>query len=304
MGIKKLVQKTPFIKLYRGMRSFIRQTYYRMLPEKKHLDILFTNVFGRHIDWENPKTFNEKLQWLKVYDKNPEHTKLVDKYAVREYIKETIGEEYLIPMIAVYDKVSDIDFDALPDSFVLKCTHGSACNIICPDKSKLDIKAAKKKLKKWMKTNYYSLSREWPYKNVKPRIVCEKFMKDEATNDLRDYKFFCFNGKMYFSFVASERQTDLKVTFFDKNWNKLPFERSHPCSKVPLSKPLNYDKMLQLAEQLSKDEPFLRVDFYEINNKIYFGELTFFPGGAFEAFDPEEYDYKFGELIDLSKVKK
>lgn len=305
MNIKKLLQKTPMIKYYRKIRAFVKQTFYSLLPEKKHLDIKFLKVFGRHIDWENPKSFNEKLQWLKVYNKNPQHTMLVDKYEVREYIKKIIGEEYLIPVIAVYDKVSDIDFDALPDSFVLKCTHGSACNIICSDKSKLDVKAAKKKLKKWMKINYYYLSREWPYKNVKPRIVCEKFMKDDTTNDLKDYKFFCFEGKVHFSFVASDRHTDeVKFNFFDSEWNDLPVENDHPRVENKIKKPVNYEKMIELAEQLSKDELFLRVDFYEINGRIYFGELTYYHGGGFLAFKPEEYDYKFGELIDISKIEK
>lgn len=306
MRIKELLRKTPFVECYRKLRIFARQNYYRMLPEKKHLDIMFYKTFGRHIDWENPKSFNEKLQWLKVNDKKSEYTNLVDKYAVRDYIKNIIGEEYLIPLIGVWDKVDDIDFDKLPDQFVLKCTHGSACNIVCSDKSKLDIKEAKKKLKKWMKINYYYLSREWPYKNVKPRIICEKFMIDDKTAELRDYKFFCFNGEVKCSFVASERQTEeVKFDFFDRDWNALPFENYHPKSEEKIYKPANYEKMLNLAEYLYKKIPatadFLRVDFYEINDKVYFGELTFYHGAGYLNFNPEEYDYILGDWLKLSK---
>lgn len=302
MNIKVFFEKTGILGLYRTYRKHKRQKYYNSLSDKEHLDILFMNCFKRHIDWENPKTFNEKLQWLKINDRNPEHTKMVDKYEVREYISKTIGEEYLIPLLGVWNNVDDINFDELPEKFVLKCTHGSACNIICPDKSKLNIKEAKKKLKKWMKINYYYLSREWPYKNVKPRIIAEKFMVDSKSDDLKDYKFFCFNGNVKCSFVASERDKDLKVTFFDKQWNVLPFERSHPKSDIEISKPINYEKMVDLAEKLSKDEKFIRVDFYEINKNIYFGELTYYPGAGFEAFQPEEYDYKLGEWIVLDKT--
>ncbi len=302
MRIKDILRKMWFMKFYYALRKNIVQMYYRFLPEKKHLDIMFYKIFGRHIDWENPKSFNEKLQWLKINDRNPEHIKLVDKYAVREYIKEAIGEEYLIPLIGVWDKVDDIDFDSLPDSFVLKCTHGSGCNIVCSDKSKLNIKEAKKKLKKWMKINYYYLSREWPYKAVKPRIICEKFMRDCSSDDLRDYKFFCFNGKMKCGFVASERQTDdVKFNFFDREWNELPFENYHLKLKEAIDKPINFSKMIELSEILSSDEIFLRVDFYEINDKIFFGELTFYHGAGFLPFNPEKYDYILGDWLKLTK---
>lgn len=298
--LKKIIKNKKVIKMYHNLILGIKNKYYSMLPEKKHLDILFGQAYGRPVNWDNPKTFNEKLQWLKVNNKNPEHTKLVDKYEVREYIKETIGEEYLIPLIGVWDRVEDIDFDSLPDKFVLKCTHGSGCNIICTDKNKLDIKNAKKKLNKWMKTNYYYFSREWPYKNVKPRIVAEKFMKDDNSSDLKDYKFLCFNGKVKCCLVTSERNSnELKLNFFDENWNDLPFENLYPRTDKKIAKPANYDQMIKLSEILSANNAFLRVDFYDINGKIYFGELTFFHGGGFLIFQPEEWDYKFGDLLNL-----
>ena len=261
-------------------------------------------MMGYKLNLDTPQTFNEKLQWLKLYDRNPDYTKMVDKYEVRKYIKEKIGEEYLIPLIDVYDKFDDIDFDKLPNQFVIKCTHDSGGLVICKDKNNLHVKAAKKKINKFMKRNYYKVHREWPYKNVKPRIIIEKYMEDTKAKELVDYKFMCFDGEPKLSFTCSERYNNgLKVTFFDLDWNKLPFERHYPSSNKKIIKPINYDLMLKFSKILSDDIPFVRVDWYEINGKLYFGELTFYPGSGYEEFTPSKYDKIIGDFIKLDGGK-
>ena len=279
--------------------------FYNKMPDDEFLKRLFKSRLKYDLDLNNPKTFNEKLQWLKIHDRNPEYTTMVDKYKVRKYIADTIGEQYLIPLIAVYDKVEDIDFSKLPQKFVLKCNHNSGVGMcICKDKSKLNIRKVKKGLKKGLKQDYYLTGREWPYKNVERKIVCEKFMEDKDSPDLKDYKFMCFNGEVKCSFVCSERFSaeGLKVTFFDRDWQVMPFIRHYPKSEKSIDKPKNYQLMIELAEKLSKDIPFVRVDFYEVNGKVYFGELTFFPGNGLEEFEPEEYDRILGDYINLEKV--
>ena len=275
---------------------------YNSWPDEKYLKKMCDVRLGYKLNLENPKTFNEKLQWLKLYDRKPKYTMMVDKYAVRKYIADTIGEEYLIPLLGVWDNPDDIDFDTLPNQFVLKCNHNSGLGMcICKDKSKLDIEKVKAELRKGLQQDYYLTSREWPYKNVSRKIVCEKYMEDRQAHELIDYKFMCFNGVVKCSFTCSERFTEsgLKVTFFDKDWNVMPFERHYPVSKNPPKKPINYDKMIQFSEQLSKEIPFVRVDFYEINGQLFFGELTFYPGSGFEEFTPEEWDYKLGDFLKL-----
>ena len=256
------------------------------------------------LDLDNPQTFNEKLQWLKLYDRDPKYTQMVDKYEVRKYIKEKIGEEYLIPLLGVYDKFEDIDFDKLPKQFVIKCNHDSGGLVICKDKSMLNIEEARKKINKSLKKNYFYSGREWPYKNVKPRIIIEKYMEDKETKELIDYKFMCFNGEPKCVFTCTERYNDgLKVTFFDMEWKKMPFIRHYPASSKKINKPVNYDKMLKFSKMLSKNIPFVRVDWYEINGKLYFGELTFYPGSGFEEFKPEEWDKRIGDMLILPNKK-
>lgn len=275
----------------------------KLIPDDTYLRLKYRATFGKNLNLKVPQTFNEKLQWLKLYDRNPEYIKMVDKYEVKKYIAQKIGNEYVIPTLGVWDNVDDIDFDSLPDQFVLKCTHDSGGIIICKDKSQFDVNAAKKTLKKSIKCDYYLMGREWPYKNVKRRIIAEKFMVDNSGDELKDYKLMCFNGKVKCSFVCSERFSDngLKVTFFDRNWKKMPLQRHYPFSDKEINPPINYNKMIELAEQLSADIPFVRVDFYEIDKMIFFGELTFYPGGGFEEFTPEEWDKKLGNLIELGK---
>lgn len=280
------------------------QNILRILSDKAYLKLSYRLNMGKKLNLKEPKTFNEKLQWLKLYNRKPEYTMMVDKFEVRKYIAEKLGEEYLIPCLGVWDKAEDIDFDKLPEQFVLKCNHNSGTGMcICKDKSKLDIEKVRKELNKGLKENYFYHGREWPYKNVKPRIIAEKYMVDESGTELKDYKFMCFGGKCENIFVCSERyENELKVTFFDTEWNRMKFERHYKASQKIINKPKKLDKMIVLAEELSKNIPFVRIDFYDINGKIYFGEITFYPGTGMEEFNPEEWDYKLGELINLNEV--
>jgi hypothetical protein len=259
---------------------------------------------GQWIDWKNPKTFSEKLQWLKLYNRKPEYTTMVDKFAVKEYVAKLIGEEYIIPTLGVWDTPEEINWDELPNQFVLKTTHDSGTVIVCKDKNEIDFKIVKKRLKKALKKNYFYHGREWPYKNVKRRIIAEQYMED-ADGVLNDYKFFCFDGKVEAMFVATERQNeyeDTKFDFFDKQYSHLPFCQGHQNANEIPQKPNRFEKMIQLSELLTLSIPQIRVDWYEIGNRIYFGELTFFHYGGIVPFEPQEWDYKFGEFISLPKI--
>lgn len=281
--------------------SLCARNFFWFLPDKLYLKMLYRIKLNKKLNLKNPQTFNEKLQWLKLYDRKSEYTKLVDKYEVRKYVKKKIGEEYLIPLISIYDNFDDIDFDKLPDQFVIKCTHDSGGLVICKNKSELNIEAARKKINKCLKRNYYYNGREWPYKNVKPRIIIEKYIEDTETKELKDYKFFVFNDKFVYSFVCSDRTSSLKFTFFDKNGKIMNLTQDECANDPNVSKPLNYNKMIELSEKLAKGIPQIRVDFYEVNEKIYFGELTFFDSSGFGKFDPDEYDKKIGDMLILPK---
>lgn len=276
-----------------------------LYSDKEYLSKMFKYRMGYPIDWANPRTYSEKLQWLKIYDHNPLYTQLVDKYEVKNYVKEKIGCEYIAKLIGVWDFPEQIDYDSLPEKFVLKTTHGGGnCGvIICKDKSKLDKERTKQILESSMKYNLYRDSREWPYKNVKRRIIAEEYLEDAATKDLRDYKFFCFNGIIKALFVATDRQTRTEpfFNFFDENYNSLDFKQGHPRADVPPVKPSNFEEMKALAKKLSEGFPHVRVDLYEANNRIYFGELTFYHFGGMVKFEPEEWDNKFGSWLDLPK---
>lgn len=258
-------------------------------------------VFGKRLRLKNPQTYSEKLQWLKLHEGDPIYTRMVDKAEAKKYVTEIIGEEYIIPTYGVWNHFDEIDFDKLPDQFVLKTTHDSGGVIICKDKKTLDKNAAKVKLEKSLKNDYYYTSKEWPYKNVVPRIIAEKYMEDES-GELCDYKLFCFDGKMKALFIATDRFTsgeETKFDFFDENFNHLPFTNGHPNATRPIKKPESFQQMKDLAEKLSQKIPHVRVDFYCTNGKIYFGELTFFHWGGFKRFEPEEWDFKFGEWFKL-----
>ncbi len=300
--IKKIILDSD----YRYM--ILSRKVFKNTDDRKTIKKMYRYYFKKELDLDNPCSFNEKLQWLKLYDRQPNYTRLVDKYAVKEFVASRIGNEYIIPTLGIWDRFEDIDFNILPNQFVLKCTHDSGGLIICRDKTKFDLQRAKRVIKKSQKRNYYYWGREWPYKDVKPHIIAEKYMEDTETKELRDYKFFCFNGEVKALFIATDRQNpneDTKFDFFDADFNHLPFRQGHPNAKVPPQKPVNFEKMKELAMILSKDIPHVRVDFYEVNGKIYFGEMTFYHFSGFTPFEPEEWDYKFGEWLKMpSKENK
>lgn len=275
------------------------------LPDRVYLKIMYRIKMRHKLDLDNPKTFSEKLQWLKLYDRRPEYTKMVDKYTVKEYVSGIIGREYVIPTLGVWEKPNDIDWDSLPDRFVLKTTHGGGSSgvVICRDKATFDREKAIAKLKKSMRQNLYGFSKEWPYKNVPRRIIAEKYIApQEGENDLPDYKFFCFDGEVKGLFVATERQNpseDVKFDFFDADFNHLPFRQGHDHAAVTPGKPINFDLMKSLAAKLSKGIPQVRVDFYDIGDNVLFGEMTFFHFSGSMPFEPEDWDYRFGEWIKL-----
>lgn len=276
------------------------------MDDKKYLKLKYYYKTGKKLDFSNVKTFNEKIQWLKIYDRNTNYIKMVDKYEAKRHVSNLIGKEYIIPTLGIYDKFEEIKFEQLPDQFVIKCTHDSESTVICKDKNKLDIKSLKKYYNKKIKSNYYYKCREWPYKYIKPRIIAEKYMGTNEQKELIDYKFFCFNGNPKVILVCSERfsSDNMCETWFDENWNFLDIIESNHRVNKKIKKPINFSQMMEFSKKLSRDIPFIRVDFYEINGKIYFGELTFFPAAGFEKFEPEEWDKKLGDMLELPKEKK
>ncbi|RDU22849.1 glycosyl transferase [Anaerosacchariphilus polymeriproducens] len=285
------------------MNDFHIKGWLNWLPDDTLLKFIYRIRFDKNLNLKNPRTFNEKIQWLKLYDRKAQYTRMVDKYAVRKLIKKNLGDEYLIPLLGVWNTFEEINFDELPNQFVMKCTHDSGSVIICKDKEKFDINEAKEKMKKALNRNYYYLWREWPYKNIKPRIIAEKYMLDESNSELKDYKFMVFNGEVKCSFVCHNRygKEGLYVDFYDKDWNRMSFERHYHSSNIILPKPKNYDLMVKISEDFSKGIRFIRIDFYEINGKLYFGEFTFYPGSGLEEFSPEWYDKKFGSWLNLKE---
>lgn len=259
------------------------------------------------LDLENPQTFNEKIQWLKLNDRNPKHTMLVDKYEAKRLVADTIGESHIIPTLGVWDKFDDIDFSILPNQFVLKCTHDSGGLIICRDKKKFNKKSAKKKIEKCLKHNFYYGQREWAYKNIKPRIIAEEYMEDETakqlgSSGLTDYKIFCFNGKPEFIYVSCglENHETAQIGFLTMEWEFADFKRSDYQGLTALpDKPKRFDEMIEYARKLSKNEKFVRIDFYEINTRVYFSEVTYYPCSGYMPFDSIEWDNKIGRMLKL-----
>lgn len=253
-------------------------------------------------DLEHPKTFNEKLQLLKLSERNPEYSKMVDKYEAKKFIADKVGAEYTIPTLGIYNHFNEIDFDSLPQQFILKCTHDSGSVIVCEDKQRFDFQNAREILEKGLRRNFYWFAREWVYKNIQPRIIAEKYLKDQQDGELRDYKFFCFEGKAKVLLIAQGRMDSASKTttdFFDENQKHIDMRSGHENAAVPPHMPVHYSKMKEIAEILSADIPHLRVDFYEVNGKIYIGELTFFHQAGFVPIEPYEKDLEMGKLIQL-----
>ena len=276
----------------------------KWMSDKAFLKLAFRMNTGKKLNLKNPQTFNEKLQWLKLYDRKPEYTRMVDKYEAKKYVAERIGEEYIIPTLGVWDQFEDIDFDALPDQFVLKCTHDSGGLVICRDKSKLDKEAAKGRIDRCLKRNYYYLGREWPYKDVKPRIIAEQYIEDTEDDALTDYKYFCFNGIPKVMYISKDHGKNPRTDFFDMDFNHLPIRGRDPNADICPTKPNNFCEMKEIAAQLSKGIPHLRVDFYSIKGKVYVGELTFAHMSGMTEIKPAEWNHKLGEWITLPTVKE
>lgn len=279
----------------------------RLCSDKMYVRLKwFARRMPYRLNLKNPHSFNEKLQWIKIHDHNPLYTTLVDKYRVKEYVRVHVGDNHVIPLLGAWDSVDDIEWDNLPEQFVLKVNHDCGGQVICKDKSKLNIADATEMLRHAFTRNYYYEGREWPYKNVQPKVFAEAYMEDEF-GELRDYKFFCFDGEVKAMFIASDRQTkgkEVKFDFFDADFNHLPFTQGHPNAEVQPQKPKGFEEMKRLAAQLSKGLPEVRVDFYDLNGKVYFGEFTFFHFGGMVPFEPVEWDYTFGNWIKLPNNKQ
>lgn len=274
----------------------------KCIPDSLWLKYMYWRTLKKTLDLKNPITFNEKLQWLKLYDRNPLYTQMVDKYEVRETIQKRIGEEYLIPLVGgPWNSFDDIDFSKLPDKFVLKCTHDSGSVAICRDKTKFDVAGTRKQFSRALKGNFFYGGREWPYKNAKPRIIAEEFISNGVNEDISDYKLHCFNGQVKMILVCADRNKEggVQKVFYDQEWNKLEVRRPDALSDIEVPRPKLLYEMIEIAEMFSRDIPFLRVDLYEISGKLYFGEFTFFPAGGFERFEPDEWDLKMGNWLSL-----
>jgi len=298
-----------------NLSTFVRKTFLRLhlygwfnfLPDKLDVKLLYFAFMGRWPDLISPKTFNEKLQWLKLFNRNALYTVLVDKYAAKQWVAAQIGEEYIVPTLGVWHKFEDIDFDKLPKQFVLKCTHDSAGLVICKDKSGFDKEVARKKISRCLKRNFYYVGREWPYKDVPPRIIAEQFLDDNGHVPV-DYKIYCFNGEPYKVMLCLDRDKDEPTKFysFDFKWNLL---RHNVRGKMApegftLPKPKSLDLMYECAKKLSKGIPFVRVDFYDLDGHMYFGEMTFYPDSGFDSAILPEIDQLYGSMINLDQNEK
>ena len=298
----------------KGVAWLCAKHFLNFIDDKAFLKIYYWACVGKPLNINNPVLFSEKIQWLKLHDRNPQYTLLVDKYEAKKYVAHIIGEEHIIPTLGVWTSFDEIDFDTLPNQFVLKCTHDSGGLVICKDKGELDLNEAKSKISKCLKKNFYWSGREWPYKNVKPRIIAEQYMEDSnvrdnaqlsaSTSGLLDYKFYCFDVEPKFLYVAfANIRNGIKkdmLSFFDLNWNTTKFYRKdHEQLPFKLEKPSKFEEMLDIAKKLSRGIPFVRVDLYLLNGNVYFSELTFHPGGGFGPFYPEEWERKIGDWITL-----
>ena len=290
--------------LQRFVNRLERQGRFDRFSDELYIKIMYFGNFGKWINLKKPKEFNEKIQWLKLHQRNPEYTDMVDKYAVKQYVTDRVGKQYVIPTYGVWDSVDAIDFDALPEQFVLKTTHDCGGVVICKNRSKLDIAAAKEKLRRHMGRNYYLHGREWPYKNVKPRILAEAYMQDGENLVLPVYKVFNFGGEpKIIQAIQNDKTKDETIDYFDADWNLLDLRQNFPNSAVPLEKPQQLEQMLQLSKKLSQGFPFIRTDWYVINGELYFSEYTFFSDSGLARFEPKDWDEKLGSWIRLPENK-
>jgi hypothetical protein len=282
-------------RILRTVKQFLR-----VLPDRAYIQLYYFAKFRRFCDLRNPSTYNEKLQWLKVNYRIPEHSRLVDKQAVKEIIAAEIGDEYVIPTLAVYESADGIDFDALPDSFVLKCTHDSEGVALVKDKSRADQAAIREQLRAALKQNFFYIGREPHYRGIPPRIIAEPYIEDRTRGQLLDYKFFCFDGEVKAMFIASDRASgNVKFDYFAADFTPLDIRQPYPNSSVPPARPERYEEMLDISRKLSKGHPHVRVDLYEVDGRVYFGELTFFHFSGFAPFTPPKWDEIWGGWLNL-----
>lgn len=287
-----------------NIKNIIKQATH-ILPDRQYLKLRYFMQFKKPLDLNNPLTFNQKLQWLKLYNRKPEYTRMVDKYEAKKFVAERIGEEHIIPTLGVWEHFDDIDFDALPEKFVLKCTHDSGGLVICTDKAALDKEAARKKIEGSLANNYYWDYREWQYKDVKPRIIAEVFVESGAEGVPHDYKVMCFNGTPKLIELHQGRYANHTQDFYDTQWNKQAIEQvGERMSDTLVPKPQRLEEMLSLSAQLSRDIPHLRVDWYHTEEQLFFGELTFYDGAGLFPFVEEKYDRMLGDWIQLPEKKK
>ncbi len=281
----------------------VKERYRRLYDDETFIYHKFVQRVGCAPDLENPKTFNEKLQFLKLHDRKPIYSQMVDKLEAKKYVSKIIGEEYVIPTIGSWKSVDDIDIESLPNEFVIKCNHDSGSVFVCKDKSSFDWETLKEKYERGLGINYYWQSREWPYKNVVPRIFAEQFVSDSANDVLPVYKFFCFSGKpVLLQAIQNDKTKDECIDYYDISWNKLDIKQNFPNCKYEMKRPNTLDEMVRLASLLSGNIPFVRVDFFEVDGHVYFSEFTFFSDSGFERFHPDEWDSKLGELINIERI--
>ena len=292
--------KRYFTDPYWALGCDLIKKYPNWMSDEFYIRTLWRMLMGYELDLKNPKTFNEKLQWLKLYDRNPLYTTLVDKYRVKQWVADKIGEEYVIPTLAVWDNAEDIDISFLPEQFVLKCNHDSGSVIICKDKANLDIVAAKEKLGKALRHNFYWDAREWAYKHVKPCVFAEKYIQDRNSEDLLTYKFLCFNGEPQLMYITVKND-DIWENYYDMDFCLLNLTRKYPNHIFPLPKPKCFDEMKEVAAKLSKGISHVRIDLYEVNGQIYFSEYTFYDWGGLFDFKDQKLNNQLGDLIILPK---
>jgi len=312
-SLKQKTYRIRHLQEYTQSLSFMKQRYelihkiapFTWLDDKYFLEYIFYKKMKYPLNLREPKTFNEKINWIKLYDRNPLYIQLSDKSLVREYVEKRIGKDYLNEILGIYDSPFDIPWETLPDKFVIKTTHGSGWNIHCINKPDFDIQISIQKLTKWLNTNFYKISREWQYKNIKPRILIEKYIQGDPELDLVDYRFFCKNGNPQIIQTEIDTYSNHTRAFFDTDWHQLPFSYNYPITKKVVPRPWNFEQMLQIAKNLTNDFHFCRVDLYNNDGNIIFGEMTFTPYAGFANFTPKEYDLILGNLFDLnSKLLK
>ncbi|MBR0406931.1 MAG: glycosyl transferase [Clostridia bacterium] len=288
---------------YKIYKSNLGQEVFKLLPDSLYLKIQYRKLMGKPLNLKNPKGFNEKLQWLKLHDRKPEYEVYVDKYAARDFVAHTIGEKYLVKLLGVWDTAESIDYNSLPNQFVIKGTHDSGSVVVCRDKASFDPYITTEKMKKSLKRNNYYYGRDWPYKNIKHRIIAEEYL-DNGPLGLIDYKFYCFNGQPKFLYISQglEDHSTASITFFDLNKKRMPFQRpDYKQHEQDPDFPDNFDEMIDIARKLAVavEAPFIRIDMYNIDGRIVFSEITFRPCSGYMKFVPEEWDIRVGDMLTI-----